>query len=79
MMAALGTGSFASLNGSGLEQISNLTILFSAICVSAVAKTVLDCGRLSTVACDWISLFVGQRGDIHLGAEYSHRIYVSFL
>ena len=43
MMAALGTGSFASLNGSGLEQISNLRILFSTICVSAVAKTLLDC------------------------------------
>ena len=43
MMAQLGTGSFASLNGSGLEQISNLIIIFSAICVSAVAEIVLNC------------------------------------
>jgi len=43
MMAAIGTRNSASLNGSGLEQISSLLILFPAICVSAVAKAMLDC------------------------------------
>ena len=43
MMAAIGTGGSASLSGSGLEQISNLVILFPAICVSAVGTTILGC------------------------------------
>ena len=43
MMAEIDTGSCASLSDQGLEQISNLTILFPAIYVSAVAKTMLSC------------------------------------